>query len=331
MTRYWWVNHKQTARQEVERQYLWSPKTSSNGARNQFYDNMRLATPGDLVLSYANQVVRYVGRIAEFAFTAPKPTEFGSTGSYWQNEGWLLPVFWTELDPPVRPKSMIDILGPLLPKKYSPIRPMTGDGNQGVYLAEIDKAAFNAVLSGSAVNRELLLRGGANSLTFQTVNEMLDDQEEAKVQSDPGLDTTIRHAVIQARRGQGTFRANVEKIERVCRLTKITNPSLLIASHIRPWRLCETAAQRLDGMNGLLLTPDADLLFDRGFITFEDEGEVRVSHRFDAEDLRRLGLGGLTMPRRGFSDAPIAWPTESFVPGQCHYLAYHRSHVYVGD
>ena len=81
MSQFWWVNHKQTARQEIEGQYLWSPKTQSNGARSVFYDNMRHASPGDLVLSYANGIVRFVGRVAEFAFTAPKPTEFGSTGA----------------------------------------------------------------------------------------------------------------------------------------------------------------------------------------------------------------------------------------------------------
>jgi hypothetical protein len=33
MRQYWWVNHKQTFNQEIEHQYLWSPKTSSNGAQ----------------------------------------------------------------------------------------------------------------------------------------------------------------------------------------------------------------------------------------------------------------------------------------------------------
>jgi putative restriction endonuclease len=331
MTRYWWVNHKQTVRQEIDRQYLWSPKTSRHGSRNRFYDNMREADPGDLVLSYANGIVRYVGRVAEFAFTAPKPAEFGSTGAYWGNEGWLLPVFWTELDPPVRPKAMIDILGPLLPTRYSPIRPETGDGNQGAYLAEIDRSAFDAVVSASSINYALLARGGANSLTFQAVKETLEDRVQTIVLADTALDQTTRAAVIKARRGQGKFRSNVEMIEKQCRLTKITNPSLLIASHIKPWRSCETATERLDGMNGLLLTPDADLLFDRGFITFQDNGEACVSPRFDSEDLRRLGLGDLALPRLGFSEAPIRWRTEEFAPAQCGYLAYHRSAVYVGD
>lgn len=331
MTRYWWVNHKQTVRQEIDRQYLWSPKTSSNGARNRFYDNMRRANPGDMVLSYANGLIRYIGRVAEFAFTAPKPTEFGSTGAYWSNDGWLLPVFWTELNPPVRPKLMIGVLGPLLPKKYSPIRPETGDGNQGVYLAEIGKPVLDAIVSASVINYTFLERGGANSLTFQAVKETLEDRVQGSVLADPGLDKTTREAVIQARRGQGKFRSNVELIEKQCRLTKITNPSLLIASHIKPWRSCETATERLDGMNGLLLTPDADLLFDRGFITFEDDGEVRVSTRFDNEDLRRLGLGDLVLPKLGFSEAPMRWRTEAFAPAQCDYLAYHRSEVYVGE
>lgn len=330
MTRYWWVNHKQTVRQEIENQYLWSPKTSRNGARNRFYENMRRASPGDLVLSYADGLVRYVGRVAEFAFTAPKPSEFGSTGSYWNDEGWLLPVFWTEIVPPVRPAAIIDLLGPLLPKRHSPIRPETGHGNQGAYLAEIGQAAFDVVVSASSVNYSLLRRGGENSLTFQAVKETLEDTVQRSIQDDPGIDATTRSAVIQARRGQGKFRANVEAVERHCRLTKITNPTLLIASHIKPWRSCETATERLDGMNGLLLTPDADLLFDRGFITFEDEGEVVVSPRFASEDLRRLGLGDLVMRRLGFGESQRPWRTEAFATEQRKYLAYHRAEVYVG-
>jgi len=57
MPQYWWVNHNQTWQQEIEGQYLWSPKVNANGSRNQFYNNMRLASPGDLVLSYADQQI----------------------------------------------------------------------------------------------------------------------------------------------------------------------------------------------------------------------------------------------------------------------------------
>jgi len=329
MPRYWWVNHKQTFIHEIEGRYLWSPKTNKGGTRSEYYNNMRRATPGDHVLSFADQTISYVGRVGEFAFTAQKPTEFGAAGANWANEGWYLPVFWTPLSPLVRPKDFIDLLRPLLPSKYSPIR-TSGDGNQ-VYLTSISQELFEAVISVSTFDYERLIRGGANSLNYQTIKDELDDRVESALVGDLTLDSTTKEAVINARRGQGKFRSNVETVEKSCRLTGVTNPSLLIASHIRPWRSCETAQQRLDAMNGLLLTPDADLLFDRGFITFENDGEMRVSSRFDLDDLRRLGLAEPAWKQLGFSEAPMTWNAQAFRPAQQDYLAYHRANVYVGE
>lgn len=327
MPQFWWVNHKQTVRQEIDGQYLWSPKTKSNGARNEFYDNMRIASPGDLVLSYADQVIRHIGRVAEFAFTAPKPPEFGNTGDYWSNVGWRLPVFWTPLTPAVRPKLLMQTLAPLLPDRYSPISPTTGHGNQGVYLAEIPEAVFTAILAAAAADLDALARGGSNSLTYQAIAEQLDDEAEQSIVA--SLDASTRETVVQARRGQGKFRANVAAIERSCRLTGVTNPSLLIAGHIKPWRLCESTAERLDGMNGLMLTPDADLLFDRGFISFEDDGEILVSKRVDRGDLRRLGFQQLAWEQFGFGEAPASFLAQGFLDAQCSYLASHRKDVFV--
>jgi hypothetical protein len=329
MPQYWWVNHNQTARQEIEGQYLWSPKTEGNGARSEFYNNMRRASPGDLVLSYAGQAVRYVGRVAEFAFTAPKPAEFGTTGGYWSSEGWLLPVFWVPLVHPVRPKDLIATLAPLLPKRYSPIHPVLGSGNQKAYLAAISSELFAAVVAGVAFNEPALARGGSNSLTFEVVSEMLDGAVERQVAADRRLTNTVRESVILARRGQGKFRANVEALEHRCRLTNVVNPSLLIASHIKPWRLCASAEERLDGQNGLLLTPDADWLFDRGFISFKDDGEVLVSPRVEREDLRRLGFEHLAWKGDGLREAPTQWRTDEFALERRRYLAYHRSEVFV--
>ncbi|MCZ8546620.1 HNH endonuclease [Mesorhizobium qingshengii] len=330
MPQFWWVNHNQTARQEIDGQYLWSPKTESNGARSVFYNNMRRAAPGDLVMSFFDQAIRYVGRVAEFAFTAPKPAEFKETGSYWNQEGWLLPVFWTPLVPPVRPKALIEVLGPHLPAKYSPINPSSGSGNQKAYLASVSPRVFQTIVDGATFDGAALARGGANSLTFEVVNELLENAVERRIKEDLTLEDTVKKSVIQARRGQGKFRANVETIEHSCRLTGITNSALLIASHIKPWRLCTSAQERLDGMNGLLLTPDADHLFDRGFISFEDGGEVLISPRVDKADLRRLGFEQLVMQSFGFSEAPVVWRTEAFTQPQQSYLAQHRADVFVG-
>lgn len=74
------------------------------------------------------------------------------------------------------------------------------------------------------------------------------------------LPATEKEQLIKARRGQGVFRTRLESIEDSCRLTGATNTRMLVASHIKPWRDCSNV-ERLDGNNGLLLSPHVDKLF----------------------------------------------------------------------
>jgi putative restriction endonuclease len=84
------------------------------------------------------------------------------------------------------------------------------------------------------------------------------------------------------------------------------------ASHIKLRRLCSTAQERLDGSNGLLLTPGADYMFDRGYISFEDDGQVRISRRVSRHDLLRLGFDQLVQERFGLAEPrSAACPREA--------------------
>ena len=58
---YWWVNQNQTYRTEVRGGFLWSPKTLSDGGKNQFYDNMREVTPGDVIFSFSDTRIKALG------------------------------------------------------------------------------------------------------------------------------------------------------------------------------------------------------------------------------------------------------------------------------
>ena len=85
--------------------------------------------------------------------------------------------------------------------------------------------------------------------------------------------TTDAERAVIARIGQDIFRARLLQIwNHTCPLTGITEPALLRASHIIPWATCETDAERLDPDNGLLLSALWDAAFDRGLVTFTDEG-----------------------------------------------------------
>lgn len=107
-------------------------------------------------------------------------------------------------------------------------------------------------------------------------------------------DATEREALVQARIGQGRFRAAVTDLwgkGEVCALTGLTLPELLIASHIKPWR-DSSNQERLDPANGLLLAVHADKLFDRHLLSFDlQRGDLRsVIASIAQSDAARLGL-----------------------------------------
>jgi hypothetical protein len=99
---------------------------------------------------------------------------------------------------------------------------------------------------------------------------------EAKVKDLPNSTETER-LVIQ-RIGQDIFRAGLmDYWQGRCSLTGITDMALLRASHIVPWKDCTSDAERLDVHNGLLLSALWDAAFDRGLVTFDDEGHPQFS------------------------------------------------------
>lgn len=316
--RYWWVNQKQTHRQEIDGGYLWSPKRRADGSRNRFYDNMKEVAPGDLVFSYWGAAVRAWGSIRSFGYDAPKPTEFGPAGRNWSAIGYRADVDYKLLRDPVAPRDAWSRIAPLLPGKYSPLNPANGKGLQSVYLAHLPRELGELLL-------ELIVHAG-NHLEFRDRNALLlgsAEEPEREAWERHELDhlehvpmaATERQALVKARRGQGQFRDNVAQLEKACRITRVSNPAYLIASHIKPWRHASNI-ERLSGHNGLLLAPQADYLFDRGFISFGD-GRVLVSPVADEKSLLKLGLDPDRPPIVG-----------NFSREQERFLEFHRAEIF---
>jgi hypothetical protein len=99
---------------------------------------------------------------------------------------------------------------------------------------------------------------------------------EAKVKYLPNSTETER--LVVQRIGQDIFRAGLmEYWQGRCSLTGITDTALLRASHIVPWKDSASDAERLDVHNGLLLSALWDAAFDRGLVTFDDDGRPQLS------------------------------------------------------
>lgn len=103
-------------------------------------------------------------------------------------------------------------------------------------------------------------------------------------------DPTERQALIVARRGQGKFRDQLIERWKSCSVTNFGPKAVLVASHIIPWWKCESNEERLDVNNGLLLTPNIDKLFDRGLVTFDQDGRIRLSPNLNAAEAANLGV-----------------------------------------
>lgn len=153
------------------------------------------------------------------------------------------------------------------------------------------------------------------------VEQRLETLGVAEVPEDiPSGETEIVRLVKQ-RRGQRFFRASVlASYSSTCCMSGISDPRLLIASHIVPWRDDEQA--RLDPQNGFCLSSLHDRLFDSGIITVTPDYSILVSpayirnrtDEFSVRHIHSLDRTSITLPQKF---APLA-----------SYLDYHNRNVF---
>ncbi len=128
--------------------------------------------------------------------------------------------------------------------------------------------------------------------------------------------STEVEALVKQRVGQDLFREMlIEYWGGRCALTGLDVPELLRASHAKPWK-DSNDRERLDVYNGLLLAVHLDVLFDRGFLTFDEDGAAVFSSQL-SDHARRLLLG-----------ADLQRGAVRLVAGHQPYMAYHRRHVF---
>ena len=146
------------------------------------------------------------------------------------------------------------------------------------------------------------------------LSEGFDNDIESDIEtiiSDPSISSTEKSSLVKARIGQGTFRQRLIGLWGGCSVTGFKDSNLLVASHIKPWR-ASSNAERLDKFNGLLLIPNLDRAFDAGFVTFEENGTIRISPQMSEPE--KLGIApGLSV---------------SLKPENEIYMAFHRAEVF---
>jgi len=156
---------------------------------------------------------------------------------------------------------------------------------------------------------------------YFTLDSEEDTKEEQQIVHEIAQVQTLteieKETIIKARVGQGKYRNSLlEKYDTKCIVTGITQNKLLIASHIKPWAICDNN-ERVDVENGLILCANMDRLFDSGLITFRADGKMVVSSFVSEDNKKRLNIS---------SDIVVDLHASERL---LDYLEYHRDVLYV--
>ncbi len=141
--------------------------------------------------------------------------------------------------------------------------------------------------------------------TIEKVEEQIEETIDDKLE---------RTQLYRARIGQGEYRKNLLVLCPFCPITLVSDDRLLIASHIKPW-VASNDIEKIDPLNGFMLTPTFDRLFDRGFLSFTNDKKTILSPF----------LSNMTYSKLGISDNKII--SHLPIAGREEYMEYHRTEV----
>lgn len=129
-------------------------------------------------------------------------------------------------------------------------------------------------------NRSIDGKSLMRDINISTISEEIDKLN---------LQGKSKEAVVRVRVNQGVFRNKLLQRYSKCCLCGVSNPNLLIASHIKSWSESEPN-EKLDIDNGLLMCPNHDRLFDQGWLTFDENGYVIIADGLSEGDRIALNI-----------------------------------------
>lgn len=167
---------------------------------------------------------------------------------------------------------------------------------------------------------------------FQAEGESFVEKAIDALQGSSANHSAIQYAIVSTlegedvpasttrRKGQSYFRNTLKDNYRYkCCATGLAVPELLVASHIKPWRVSDPRTERLNPTNGLLLNALHDKAFDKGFITLDKELKIRVSPLLGSDSEAELFL-------RKYDKSPITLP-KAASPGK-EFIEYHNDVIF---
>ena len=200
-------------------------------------------------------------------------------------------------------------------------------GNFGSFDDTLKRQGIVGLTNSSKLDEEIWneFNGKWDELAFESERLIAELQGKSikDQQSEYDIPTgQIREATVKQRVNQGFFRnAVLTSYGSACCITGLNNPSMLIASHIKPWKV-SNEVEKTNPCNGLCLNALYDKAFDKGFITVTPDYTIHISNAIsDIYD-------GLSVSKyfSCYNGTKISLP-EKFAPIQT-FLEYHNDIIY---
>lgn len=278
---YFFVFQNKSYKEERKGGFLWAPQKNQNGQRVSHWSEMENVKKGDIIFNSYDTEMLSVIVAKEDSMVHEKPEDLDNI-ELWEKEGWIVFGDYFDLNVPIHYRNHMDNILGLQGEKYAPFNKI-GRGNTG-YLFRVTPQLAEYLFSLIAVDNGDVLEqilNSDNKMEEEFVSEVEDIPQE--------IDETEREQIIKSRIGQSIFKKKLLKSNGICRLCGVADERFLIASHIKKWSESNNV-ERLDVNNGLLLCPNHDSLFDKGYISFKDNGNIIISTSIDYQSMTFLNV-----------------------------------------
>lgn len=271
---YFLVFQNKSYKEEYKGGYMWAPQQNHTGQTFHHWTDMQNIKKGDIIFSSFGGQMLSVLIAKEDCVEHERPVDLDGL-ELWQKEGFLVDAKYVNLNVPITYKDYMDTILVLQGQKYAPFN-KAGRGNTGYVFrvtTELANFLFGLIEKTNGYTKDKFLTN--NKLDKQMVQKIRSGLDQPII-----LDKTEKELIIKARIGQTIFKKSLLDLEPKCKLCGVIDTRFLIASHIKPWSQSNNQ-EKLDGNNGLLLCPNHDALFDKGYISFDENGNIKISPQLD--------------------------------------------------
>lgn len=200
-------------------------------------------------------------------------------------------------------------------------------GNLGHFDPELQKRNVSGLSNASKTDEAVVSRFRNNwedlSFEAQRIEAQLKGMPIEKLSIDGIPVGDMRETTVRSRVNQQFFReAVLASYQQKCCITGISVPTLLIASHIKPWAVSDPKTERTNPSNGLCLNALHDKAFDKGLITVLPDYTIAVSSALQKSPADS-GTDWLLQCNRQKIRLP-----EKFLPDK-EFLQYHNDVIFI--